>query len=96
MFTLPENTVCQSQMTECASVYIISHFFCLDAKKEPLSPHEMDDFFVFPKHLELLGDDAKDCGVSVSLEWTAMETEARNDVEVSYVLYRYNKHLWQY
>ncbi|XP_017573336.1 Hermansky-Pudlak syndrome 3 protein isoform X1 [Pygocentrus nattereri] len=59
-----------------------------DVKKEPLSPHEPDDFFVFPKHLELLGDDAKDCGISVSLEWTGMETEAKNNMGITYVLYR--------
>uniref|UniRef100_A0AAR2LLS4 HPS3 biogenesis of lysosomal organelles complex 2 subunit 1 n=1 Tax=Pygocentrus nattereri TaxID=42514 RepID=A0AAR2LLS4_PYGNA len=47
-----------------------------------------DDFFVFPKHLELLGDDAKDCGISVSLEWTGMETEAKNNMGITYVLYR--------
>uniref|UniRef100_A0AAR2J337 HPS3 biogenesis of lysosomal organelles complex 2 subunit 1 n=1 Tax=Pygocentrus nattereri TaxID=42514 RepID=A0AAR2J337_PYGNA len=51
-------------------------------------PHEPDDFFVFPKHLELLGDDAKDCGISVSLEWTGMETEAKNNMGITYVLYR--------
>uniref|UniRef100_A0AAR2JVD4 HPS3 biogenesis of lysosomal organelles complex 2 subunit 1 n=1 Tax=Pygocentrus nattereri TaxID=42514 RepID=A0AAR2JVD4_PYGNA len=56
--------------------------------EEPLSPHEPDDFFVFPKHLELLGDDAKDCGISVSLEWTGMETEAKNNMGITYVLYR--------
>ncbi|XP_062868996.1 Hermansky-Pudlak syndrome 3 protein isoform X2 [Trichomycterus rosablanca] len=59
-----------------------------DIKKEPPSPVEPDDFFVFPKHLEMLGDDAKDCGVSVSLERTGMETEGGNSSEVTYILYR--------
>ncbi|XP_066504345.1 Hermansky-Pudlak syndrome 3 protein isoform X2 [Hoplias malabaricus] len=59
-----------------------------DMKKEPLSPHEPGDFFMFPKHLELLGDEAKDCGISVSLEWTGMDTEARNHMGVTYVLFR--------
>ncbi|XP_072517100.1 BLOC-2 complex member HPS3 isoform X2 [Salminus brasiliensis] len=59
-----------------------------DVKKEPLSPHEPDDFLVFPKHLELLGDDAKDCGVFVSLELAGMETEAKNKMGITYVLYR--------
>uniref|UniRef100_W5KBB1 HPS3 biogenesis of lysosomal organelles complex 2 subunit 1 n=1 Tax=Astyanax mexicanus TaxID=7994 RepID=W5KBB1_ASTMX len=59
-----------------------------DVKKEPLTPHEPDDFFVFPKHVELLGENARDCGVLMSLEWTGMETEARNKMEITYVLYR--------
>ncbi|XP_049321656.1 Hermansky-Pudlak syndrome 3 protein isoform X1 [Astyanax mexicanus] len=59
-----------------------------DVKKEPLTPHEPDDFFVFPKHLELLGENARDCGVLMSLEWTGMETEARNKMGITYVLYR--------
>ncbi|KAI4898284.1 hypothetical protein NFI96_024413 [Prochilodus magdalenae] len=59
-----------------------------DSKKEPLNPHEPDDFFVLPKHLELLGADAQDCGTSVSLEWTGMETEPRTSMAVTYVLYR--------
>ncbi|XP_026774530.3 Hermansky-Pudlak syndrome 3 protein isoform X2 [Pangasianodon hypophthalmus] len=59
-----------------------------DVKKEPQSPLESDDFFVFPKHMEMLGDKAKDCGVSLSLEWTGMETEARDNMGVTYILYR--------
>ncbi|XP_053369467.1 Hermansky-Pudlak syndrome 3 protein isoform X1 [Clarias gariepinus] len=59
----------------------------VDDKKEQQSPIESDDFFVFPKHLELLGDMAKDCGVSLSLEWTGMETVASN-MGVTYILYR--------
>ncbi|XP_060797499.1 Hermansky-Pudlak syndrome 3 protein isoform X3 [Neoarius graeffei] len=60
----------------------------IDVKKEPQSPLESDDFFMFPKHLEMLGDKAKDCGVSLSLEWTRMETEASDNVGFTYILYR--------
>ncbi|KAI5101699.1 Hermansky-Pudlak syndrome 3 protein isoform X1 [Silurus meridionalis] len=59
-----------------------------DVKKEPQSPLDSDDFFVFPKHLEILGDKAKDCGVSLSLEWTGMNTEAKDNMGVTYILYR--------
>ncbi|GAA6110890.1 Hermansky-Pudlak syndrome 3 protein isoform X1 [Tachysurus ichikawai] len=57
-----------------------------DVKKEPHCPLESDDYFVIPKHMEMLGDKAKDCGVSLSLEWTVMETEA--NMGVTYILYR--------
>lgn len=43
---------------------------------------------MFPKHLEMLGDKAKDCGVSLSLERTGMETEASDNMGVTYILYR--------
>lgn len=66
----------------------VSFHFYLDVKKEPQSPLESDDFFVLPKHLEMLGDKAKDCGVSLSLEWTGMETEASDNVGFTYILYR--------
>ncbi|KAG7327880.1 hypothetical protein KOW79_009486 [Hemibagrus wyckioides] len=59
-----------------------------DGKKEPQSPFESDDYFVFPKHLEMLGDKAKDCGVSLTLEWTGMDTEANDNMGVTYILYR--------
>lgn len=52
------------------------------------SPVEPDGFIVFKKEVELLGDDAKDCGVSVSLEWTGLETEASKRMGVTYVMYR--------
>lgn len=67
----------------------VSFHFYLDVKKEPQSPLESDDFFMFPKHLEMLGDKAKDCGVSLSLEWTRMETEASDNVGFTYILYRW-------
>lgn len=72
----------------------VSFHFYLDVKKEPQSPLESDDFFVFPKHLEMLGEKAKDCGVSLSLEWTGMETEASDTMGVTYILYRCQKHQW--
>ncbi|KAG7488116.1 hypothetical protein MATL_G00031010 [Megalops atlanticus] len=50
--------------------------------------HDQDDFFMFPKHQELLGEEARECGISVSLEWTGMESEAREELGVAYILYR--------
>lgn len=68
-------------------------FYCyLDVKKEPQSPIESEDFFMFPKHLEMLGDNAKDCGVSLSLERTVMEPEASDNMVVTYILYRCKQH----
>uniref|UniRef100_A0A4W4HL91 HPS3 biogenesis of lysosomal organelles complex 2 subunit 1 n=1 Tax=Electrophorus electricus TaxID=8005 RepID=A0A4W4HL91_ELEEL len=52
----------------------------------PQSPHESDDFFMFPKHLELLGAESKDCGVSVTLEGTG--AELGSSMALTYVLYR--------
>ncbi|KAJ8418901.1 hypothetical protein AAFF_G00004000 [Aldrovandia affinis] len=49
---------------------------------------DLDDFFMFPRNQELLGDEAKECGISVSLEWTGMESEARDDLGLTYILYR--------
>ena len=49
---------------------------------------EPDDFIMFPKHLEMLGEQAKDCGVCVTLEWTGVESESRFDTGVTYILYR--------
>lgn len=72
-------------------IYRIVFRCYLDVKKEPQSPIESDDFFVFPKHLEMLGDKAKDCGVSLSLEWTGMEAEASGNMGVTYLLYRCKK-----
>lgn len=66
----------------------VSFYIYVDVKKEPQSPLESDDYFVFPKHLEMLGDKAKDCGVSLSLEWTGMETEANDNNGITYILYR--------
>ncbi|XP_035379125.1 Hermansky-Pudlak syndrome 3 protein [Electrophorus electricus] len=57
-----------------------------DMRQEPQSPHESDDFFMFPKHLELLGAESKDCGVSVTLEGTG--AELGSSMALTYVLYR--------
>ncbi|TSK53633.1 Hermansky-Pudlak syndrome 3 protein [Bagarius yarrelli] len=59
-----------------------------DVKKEPQSPLESGDYFMFPKHLEMLGEKAKDCGVSLSLEWTGMGTEENTKMAVTYIMYR--------
>ncbi|KAL1022867.1 hypothetical protein UPYG_G00033510 [Umbra pygmaea] len=49
---------------------------------------DLDDFFIFPKHQELLGERAKDCGVKVCLEWTDLTSESRENLVFSYILYR--------
>ncbi|XP_013979101.1 BLOC-2 complex member HPS3 isoform X2 [Salmo salar] len=60
-----------------------------EVRREGLAGHrDQDDFFIFPKHQELLGDRAKDCGVKVSLEWTGMESEAGGNLIITYILYR--------
>ncbi|XP_030647384.1 BLOC-2 complex member HPS3 [Chanos chanos] len=60
-----------------------------EAKKDGPSSHdEADDFFMLPKHQEMLGENAKDCGISVTLELTGMETETGDSMGVTYVLYR--------
>ncbi|XP_055073601.2 BLOC-2 complex member HPS3 isoform X1 [Misgurnus anguillicaudatus] len=60
-----------------------------EMKKDGFSPlYEQDDFFMFPKHQEMLGSEAQDCGISFLLEWTGTETEIPGDLSVDYVLYR--------
>ncbi|XP_051550375.1 BLOC-2 complex member HPS3-like isoform X2 [Myxocyprinus asiaticus] len=60
-----------------------------EMKKDGFSPlYEQEDFFVFPKHQEMLGSEAQDCGVSIVLEWTGIVAESRGDISVVYVLYR--------
>lgn len=60
-------------------------------KKDGFSPlYEQDDFFMFPKHQEMLGSEAQNCGISFLLEWTGTETERPGDLTVDYILYRYN------
>ncbi|XP_078141966.1 BLOC-2 complex member HPS3 isoform X2 [Centroberyx gerrardi] len=44
------------------------------------------DFLLLPRHQELLGNRAKDCGLSVTMEKTGLED--RGQYTVSYVLYR--------
>ncbi|XP_041126699.1 Hermansky-Pudlak syndrome 3 protein isoform X1 [Polyodon spathula] len=58
-----------------------------EAAQTDISQLEQDDFYVCQKNQELLGEEARECGVSVTLERTGMELEA-GDIEVSYVLYR--------
>ena len=43
---------------------------------------------MFPRHQELLGDRARDCGLVVTLEYTGMEAETRGIFTISYLLYR--------
>ncbi|XP_010865403.1 Hermansky-Pudlak syndrome 3 protein isoform X2 [Esox lucius] len=60
-----------------------------ELRREGLAGNQdLDDFFIFPKHQELLGEMAKDCGVKVSLEWTGMESESRDNLAITYILYR--------
>lgn len=62
--------------------------------KDGFSPlHAQEDFFLFPKHQEMLGNEAKECGISLVLEWTGMEAESRGDMSVVYVLFRYSEQL---
>lgn len=44
------------------------------------------DFFVLPRHVELLGEQAKNCDIPVSVEKTGLED--RGQYTVSYVLFR--------
>ncbi|XP_018617425.2 BLOC-2 complex member HPS3 [Scleropages formosus] len=60
-----------------------------DGGREKLGAYQdPDDFFMFPKHQEMLGEEAKECGVSVTLEWTGMENEHRDKLGLTYILYR--------
>ncbi|RXM27422.1 Hermansky-Pudlak syndrome 3 protein [Acipenser ruthenus] len=52
-----------------------------------VSQLEQDDFYICQKHQELLGEEARECGVSVTLERTGMEHEAGDSLGVSYILY---------
>lgn len=47
---------------------------------------DQSDFLVLPRHLELLGDRAKDCEIPVSIEKTGLED--RGQYTLSYVLFR--------
>ncbi|XP_036834695.1 Hermansky-Pudlak syndrome 3 protein isoform X5 [Oncorhynchus mykiss] len=72
---------------ETGCVYTV--LYSPEGRREGLAGHrDHDDFFIFPKHQELLGDRAKDCGVKISLEWTGMESEARGNLIITYILYR--------
>lgn len=70
----------------------------LDATSEPKAPDESSDtnksdypedeidFLLIPRHVELLGDRAKDCDIPVSIEKTGLED--RGQYALSYVLFR--------
>ncbi|KAJ0032807.1 hypothetical protein NQD34_002888 [Periophthalmus magnuspinnatus] len=49
-------------------------------------PEEQTDFFVLPRHQELLGDRAQNCEIPVTVERTGLED--RGQYTVSYVLFR--------
>ncbi|XP_051978072.1 Hermansky-Pudlak syndrome 3 protein isoform X2 [Xyrauchen texanus] len=75
---LPDDTMNEAGLDEDAEM-----------KKDGFSPlYEQKNFFVFPKHQEMLGSEAQDCGVSIVLEWTGIEAESLGDISVVYVLYR--------
>ncbi|XP_061096545.1 Hermansky-Pudlak syndrome 3 protein isoform X2 [Conger conger] len=60
-----------------------------DSRRNGSEVHrEPEDFIMFQRNQELLGEQAKECGVPVSLEWTGMENEARGSRGVTYVLHR--------
>ncbi|KAL4630785.1 Hermansky-Pudlak syndrome 3 protein-like [Arapaima gigas] len=59
-----------------------------DGREKPGANQDPDDFFILPKHQEMLGEEAKECGVSVTVEWTGVETEPRDNLRLTYVLYR--------
>lgn len=75
---LPEDIMTETSLDEDAEM-----------TKDGFSPlHEQEDFFLFPKHQEMLGNEAQECGISLVLEWTSMEAESRGDMSVVYVLFR--------
>ncbi|XP_043078261.1 Hermansky-Pudlak syndrome 3 protein isoform X2 [Puntigrus tetrazona] len=75
---LPEDFMTETSLDEDAEM-----------TKDGFSPlHEQEDFFLFPKHQEMLGNEAQECGVSIVLEWTGMEDQSRGDMSVAYVLFR--------
>uniref|UniRef100_A0A9J8B2I2 HPS3 biogenesis of lysosomal organelles complex 2 subunit 1 n=1 Tax=Cyprinus carpio carpio TaxID=630221 RepID=A0A9J8B2I2_CYPCA len=75
---LPEDIMTETSIDEDAEM-----------TKDGFSPlHAQEDFFLFPKHQEMLGNEAQECGISLVLEWTGMEAESRGDMSVVYVLFR--------
>ncbi|KAK7127228.1 hypothetical protein R3I94_018419 [Phoxinus phoxinus] len=75
---LPEDIMTETSLDEDAEM-----------KKDGFSPLlEQEDFFLFPKHQEMLGTEAQECGISLVLEWTGMEAESRGDMSVVYILFR--------
>ncbi|XP_056303568.1 Hermansky-Pudlak syndrome 3 protein isoform X2 [Danio aesculapii] len=75
---LPEDIMVETSLEDDAEM-----------KKDGFSPlHEQEDFFVFPKHQEMLGSEAQDCGITLVPECTAMDAEIRGETSVVYVLFR--------
>uniref|UniRef100_A0A671K7U7 HPS3 biogenesis of lysosomal organelles complex 2 subunit 1 n=1 Tax=Sinocyclocheilus anshuiensis TaxID=1608454 RepID=A0A671K7U7_9TELE len=71
---LPEDIMTETSIDEDAEM-----------TKDGFSPlHAQEDFFLFPKHQEMLGNEAQECGVSLVLEWTGMEAESRGDMSPVY------------
>lgn len=70
----------------------------LEATSEPKAPEESSDtnksdyleddidFLLIPRHVELLGDRAKDCDIPVSIEKTGLEDKGQ--YALSYILFR--------
>ncbi|XP_028650393.2 Hermansky-Pudlak syndrome 3 protein isoform X1 [Erpetoichthys calabaricus] len=54
--------------------------------KRQASQNETDDFCIFQKHQEMLGQAAVECGVSVTPEKTGMDFD--EDIKIQYILYR--------
>lgn len=75
---LPEDIMVETSLEDDAEM-----------KKDGFSPlHEQEDFFVFPKHQEMLGSEAQHCGITLVPECTAMDSESRGETTVVYVLFR--------
>lgn len=64
-------------------VMYVSVYLCVCAEDHL---EDQSDFLVVPRHQELLGDRAKDCDISVSIEKTGLED--RGQYTLSYVLFR--------
>uniref|UniRef100_A0AAY4BEM2 Hermansky-Pudlak syndrome 3 protein n=1 Tax=Denticeps clupeoides TaxID=299321 RepID=A0AAY4BEM2_9TELE len=89
-----------SQVALCAGyVALQAELEVLVVKLEHLQPNQEpqegqghalipEDMVTQKQRWEMLGEQAKACGVSVSLEWTGLESETRKDMGVTYVLYR--------
>ncbi|XP_056132154.1 Hermansky-Pudlak syndrome 3 protein isoform X2 [Lampris incognitus] len=57
-----------------------------DAEKTDDHLEDLVDFLLLPQHQELLGNQARDCGLSVTIEKTGLEDKGQ--YMVTYVLYR--------
>ena len=78
----------EHQMWKCKCDCVLT--FLPDCRRNGSDVHrDPDDFVMFQRNQELLGEEAKECGVPVSLEWPGMENEARGSRGVTYVLHRF-------